>query len=446
MKVKTKGNSSPRGKSRVFFSCHPSDMERSFNKLCDDFFSLSDPAIYYLENDEQENSEDIDFELRQMNLIVIPVSFKLLMERGFTMNVVVPLAKEEHIPILPIMLEQGLDSIYEKEENFGTIQYLTLYSNDATEISYEKKMKDYLEQVLTSDELAERVRNSFDAYVFLSYRKKDRIYANDLIHLIHSNPSCRDVAIWYDEYLTPGEAFDESIFDAMNKSDFFTLIVTPNLVNEKNYVQEEEYPRAIESQMSILPVEMENTNRELLEEKYPDIPRCVKIDDERRLLSSFIERLKKSVKTENDNDPEHIFLIGIAYLEGIDVEVDRKRGAQLIKDSADAGSITGMLKLSTMYRDGDGVDRDWRKYLDYLEKAISQLESDKADYNFIMEMKFFLANGLLELGEYDKALGIQKQVYEFRIRTLGEDHPDTLMSLHHIASITGSIGDFSKIS
>jgi hypothetical protein len=66
--------------------------------------------------------------------------------------------------------------------------------------------------------------------------------------LIHKNEFCRDIAIWYDEFLTPGENFNDSIRAALCKSDLFVLTVTPNLVNEPNYVEATEYPMALEEQ------------------------------------------------------------------------------------------------------------------------------------------------------------------------------------------------------
>ena len=57
----------------------------------------------------------------------------------------------------------------------------------------------------------EKIRAAFDAYIFLSYRKKDRAYAQELMHLIHKNRFCKDIAIWYDEFLTPGESFRANV-------------------------------------------------------------------------------------------------------------------------------------------------------------------------------------------------------------------------------------------
>lgn len=95
------------------------------------------------------------------------------------------------------------------------------------------------------------------------------------MQLIHSHPECRDIAIWYDEFLTPGESFKENISKVLSDSKLFALLVTPNLLEEPdgrpNYVMAEEYPAAQQSGIEILPAEMENTDKEKLSEKYKGI-------------------------------------------------------------------------------------------------------------------------------------------------------------------------------
>jgi hypothetical protein len=112
----------------------------------------------------------------------------------------IPYAKTHNIPILPLMMECDIEDLYSSENKFGELQYLNPNSNNLTEISYAEKLKKYLDSILISDELVKRVRAAFDAYIFLSYRKKDRKYANELMRLIHSNPECRDIAIWFDDH------------------------------------------------------------------------------------------------------------------------------------------------------------------------------------------------------------------------------------------------------
>lgn len=121
-----------------------------------------------------------------MQLFVVPVTTKLLTKENRAMDVEVPFAFENHIPVLPLMQESGLDDVYNKI--FGDLQYLNKRDLDPTVIQYDEKLTKYLESVIVGDELAKKIRAAFGAYIFLSYRKKDRKYAQELMSLIHSNP------------------------------------------------------------------------------------------------------------------------------------------------------------------------------------------------------------------------------------------------------------------
>ena len=200
----------------------------------------------------------------------MPVTTNLLCTANDALDVDFKFAMEHHIPVLPLMQEPGLEELFNKK--CGELQFLDKNKIDETAISYEEKLEKYLSSVLIGDELAEKIRAAFNAYVFLSYRKKDRKYAQELMRLIHKNDFCRDITIWYDEFLTPGENFNDSIKDALQKSGLFVLAVTPNLVNETNYIMTTEYPMAREEGKPILPAELVPTDREQLFEKYKDIP------------------------------------------------------------------------------------------------------------------------------------------------------------------------------
>ena len=72
---KTRGNADPKGKPRVYFCCHPEDFDRYFDKLCEDVFKTHDCAIYYTaEMTEPLDERDMDADLGQMNLLVVPVT------------------------------------------------------------------------------------------------------------------------------------------------------------------------------------------------------------------------------------------------------------------------------------------------------------------------------------------------------------------------------------
>ena len=74
------------------------------------------------------------------------------------------------IPILPLMMERGIDQIYSAPDKFGERQYIDPLSSDTTAVKYEEKLKKYLDSSLLSGEMMKRIRQAFDAYIFLSYR------------------------------------------------------------------------------------------------------------------------------------------------------------------------------------------------------------------------------------------------------------------------------------
>lgn len=399
---KTKGNVSPQGKRRVYFTCHPDDYDRFFEKISSEILKFSDCAIWYNPDDNYEN---IDTDLGQMNLFVIPITTKLLTKPCRTMEQDVPFALEKHIPILPLMQEGRLDELFTR--HFGDLQYLDPNKHDITAISYEDKLKKYLNSVLVSDEMAEKVRAAFDAYIFLSYRKKDRKYAKELMRLIHKNDFCRDIAIWYDEYLVPGEDFNNAITEALKKSDLFAMLVTPNLVNETNYVQTVEYPEAVKQNKTIIPTELEKTDYKVLSEKYPNIPNSVDAHDKVALSGVLHSALLQIAKRENDNDPEHNFFIGLAYLDGIDVEKNHERALKLITSAAETNEVPEAIeKLVMMYHDGYGVKRDYRVAVQWQQKLVEYWEkrffSESKDRDDIFECNKseeyrYLQNSLLNL-------------------------------------------------
>ncbi len=356
LKYKTRGNASPQGKPRVYFCCHPEDLAKYFETLSNDILAKQDCTIWYVDVDTPRDDEFFE-DLKQMQLFVMPVTTNLLCSQNVALDLEFKFAVENHIPVLPLMQESGLEQLFNKI--CGDLQFLDKNSTDLTAISFDDKLQKYLDSVLAGDELAEKIREAFDAYVFLSYRKKDRKHAQELMRLIHKNEFCRDIAIWYDEFLTPGENFNDSIKDALQKSGLFVLAVTPNLVNEQNYIMTTEYPMAKQEGKLILPAELVPTDRKELSEKYEDIPVPADAHNEVELSEALLESIKKIAIKENDASPEHNFLIGLAYLSGVDVEVDHKRALSLITSAAEDGTIEAIKKLVTMYSTGVGIERDW---------------------------------------------------------------------------------------
>lgn len=381
----TAGMTVPSGKPYIFFAATPEDFQNYFKTIANQIIQIRDSAIWYFPEDTnfqilvQLNEEDISALIDEMQLIVIPVTSNILLKSNFVLDIIFPFAQKRHIPILPIMEESGLEKEFEKV--FGSIQFLTP-NNEGDGIPFSKKLEKFLFQVIVGEETAKKVRDAFDAYIFISYRKKDRKYANELIKLIHANPQCEDIAIWYDEYLIPGENYNQAIEDVLSKSDLFSLVVTPNLLENGNYVEQNEYPDAKRLGKPIVPVEMVPTDRALLENSFNDIPNLVQ-PYQGAISQEIINNL---VIPENNDDPIHEFFVGLAYLDGIDVEVDLERALRLITFAANSGLLEAIKKLVDMYYTGNGVDVNICSAIEWQNKVIDSLKQnwtdDKTEENF----------------------------------------------------------------
>ncbi len=403
LQYKTRGMSNPKGKPKVYFSCYPGDFDEAFPEVSEDLLNHANCAVWYdaelaesRKDDPESKAETPEDELedilKEMQLVVFGVTSKFIHESHRAKDLELPLAMKNHIPVLPIMLESHLG--YEFSNNCAKIQVVPKYGTDPTAIPYDDVLQTFLDSVLVGDELAEQVRSAFDAYVFLSYRKKDRKHAQRLMRLIHENKQFRDIAIWYDEFLVPGEGFNEAIKDAFQKSSLFAMAVTPHLEEDRNYVMRVEYPMARERReeqdgFEIVPVEMyESEDGEEGKDwridqshlkgkdtfKYQEIP---DLQDEHRrqeMDQSFIDALERIAKKENDGSPRHRFFIGLAYLNGIDVEINQERALDLIMGAAldplPCMEATG--KLADMYLNGEGVEADFDMAFFWQEKLVSQ--------------------------------------------------------------------------
>ncbi len=427
---RTRLNNNPKGKPRVFFTCHKEDFQQLYNRVCSDIWRVCDCAVFFTEDlDEVDDYSEVASYLERMNLVVIPVTRKLLTEPNRAMDRDFSFAMQNGIPVLPILFEQNILDIYSRDDKFGKLQYMDPQEVDPTALTYEFKLKRYLDSVLITDELADKIRKAFDAYVFLSYRKKDRDFAQKLMRIIHSDPDCQDIALWYDEYLVPGERFDKSILDAMGKCKAFTLLVTPNLINENNYVQEHEYPSALDMNMPILPVEMVKVDHDILRSRYLGLPEtiCIGVDhfddnegteradinEEMELRRRLLETLRKTAHKDNDNDPTHSFMMGLAYLEGIDVEVDRERAVSLITRAAQSELPEAMGRLAQMYHSGSGVEWDIDKYVYWTKKLVSNYEENcPPDSDAVLTGRFDLVQAYIETSRSDEALDQCRKIEE----------------------------------
>lgn len=262
----TRDGSSPEGKPRILLSVHPADRHIYFDRLVKEIFSAYDCVVFF----DICPNDDNPVEIEDLQLIIIAVTEKYLTWKnsGFTSEFLTLI--EHGIPVLPIMLENGIVNLF--NTRCGKLQYIDYTSTEAAS-KYSTKLCRHLKSVLSGNKECNDEKGKLK--VFISYRKQDKEELKKLVDLIHANPESQRIHLWYDSNLLPGEDYRKTIVDALCDCDLFILLVTPSLLEKDNYIMRVEYPLAKEAGKKILPIEMKKTNKVQLAELYPSLPKCI---------------------------------------------------------------------------------------------------------------------------------------------------------------------------
>ena len=229
------------------------------------------------------------------------------------------------------------------------------------------------------------VTNAADwGVVFLSYRKKNVVYRNDVVRDILDANDC---AVWFDRNLTAGEDYNAEIDAALDRMNVFVLLVTPLTFEPDCYVMTKEIPRALERKIPIIPVILEETDMERfakvlgnihsLDKRKPDEYE----DGLRKSLSLHLltkdekERIHMAQRESAPRAAQTIYLQGLGWLTGENCERDPDKGAQMITAAAMSGECPeAVLRLAQMYETGDGVARSWNAAIDWYGRYTAAME------------------------------------------------------------------------
>lgn len=382
---KVRGNFSPNGLQKVFLSFHPADRSQ-MEQVASEILEIADCAIFYHLTSASVKAKDINIEdyalkLKEMKLFVIVITTNYLTNDSLSKNLEFTFALEHNIPILPIAFESKLEELFAVEMNkirtgLGAIQLLNRTVSDKTEIPYDQKLARALNAILADQKQINMIKAAFVKRIFLSYRKKDRKYANELMRTIHSVPSLERTSIWYDEFLSSGERWDDQIKEALHNSDVFLLLVTPFITEPDNYVIQKEYPEARSLKKPIISVNkvknaLHAPSMEELKKTFPGLKVFVDGDD-----ASELENVLKEAGNPEKRTLEQDFLVGLAYFNGIDVERDNEKAVSLIIASAKSGLPEAISKLADMYWFGDGVSINYEKSILW-RKSLAAIYEDR---------------------------------------------------------------------
>ena len=164
LKYVTRGEQTAQGKQKAYFCAHPDDYGRYFEKISNEILNTLEKennrncAFFYLENANAERDDDFKFSFKEMNLIVMPVTTRLLTTKNPALDIEFRLAIENHIPILPIMTESKLDELFSSK--CGDLKFIGKDLHKDEVISYEETLTRFLTSILISDELAEKIKRS----------------------------------------------------------------------------------------------------------------------------------------------------------------------------------------------------------------------------------------------------------------------------------------------
>jgi len=419
LKYLTQENSNVSGKRKVLCVYHPNN-RNGFTRISQDILNVCDCTVFYYDNGHlPSEKETLEAELTAMNLVVMIVSSDLLFAGDTAARALFDLTIKHTVPVLPILVESGLEEVFNKK--FGNLQCLCTFQEnyDSTSVPYIEKLNNYLSQVLSADINARELRSAFDACIFLSYRKKDRSFAQRLMELIHEDESCRNIAIWYDEFLTPGEDFNNSIKDQLEQSDLFVMAITPGTVEGENYIRLVEYPMAQSLGKSILPVEMVPTDAKILQACYPRISSPLEPIGE-KIRCAILNALEKMCIKPVESSNERTFLIGLAYLNGICVEKNNAVGSSMVLSAAEAGVMEAVQKAVTMHQNGEGVEKDlelaemWQQRLLNIRKTeLFNKKGEREYFDEVIKVYFELAEIQIQRNDAKAAQSTYTQLLDF---------------------------------
>ncbi len=285
--------------------------------------------------------------------------------------------KDNGMFFLPIVCENADRNVFNSLSS--NADFISLLSN-----KWELSLKSALESFLIApSEKQEILDRAFSVKLFLSYRKVDRDKAILVMKAIHDTLYGSDASIWFDEFLTPGEDFNDEIKANIQTCDAFIITITPQITQENdehknNYVCEIEYPLARTANRVVIPIEAEVTQRRELEKAFD----CLTVDTDiipLHDLESINTVLKKLAKPDApEKSPYVLYLLSKAYFYGIGVYKDIQRSFTLLKQAYDAESPEAAYDLAM--HSCNGLTAEGRCVVEVSLKSAAAYMSDAFDF------------------------------------------------------------------
>lgn len=424
MKGRTRDGSGFQGKKNIYFCSHPDDRDYYLKEFSEDIFYFTNCVIWH-DDGEVLTDEERAFHYSRMDMAIVPITERFVTEDNFAKCNEIGFFKSNHIPILPVITD---DRLFKAANGlFDNLQVIEHKVTDKTKLGYYNKLERYLKDILLKEGYKATYGSIFKDSVFISYRKKNRATALRLMEKLHSDPSLYSLGLWYDEFLTPGEDFNDEIESAIENSCCVIMLITPDTLETGNYIITDEYPCAKQHSKPVLGVLSDGVTLSEAKAIFKDIDFFVDLESE-----TFAENCRKALKfrTLDLDDPKQCYMLGLSYLSGVNVEKNTTLALRLLTDAAENGFADAAFLLADIYRDGIGTGKDSEKEQHWAEvyaanrlKKYSDTHDTEALSNAADAMLFFC--NVLE--KYDRTNDCD-DMYAVTFRMLSEHtpHDDTL--------------------
>ncbi len=351
------------------FGC-PSD-EKELDEIAVDLLNVYDLRVFVCKPGINPDEEDARAWAKEFALIVFAVSDDFVSSDNFARTVMLPVALDSKVRILPVRTvgAGNIGSVFSKI--CGNLHLLDRNSPD-----YQSRLKEYYDEHVDpyylwgiSKEQNELREHLFRCKAFISYRKKDIAQLRRLIDFIREIPELRDMAIFYDDSLIPGEFYDKRLSGEISEEDIVIFVVTPSLLEDGNYVIREEYPQAEKEGKTMIPVLMADTDIQEVKTIFPEFGEIYDFSDKDALREKLID-VRKSIGELASLTPEYKHFLALAYEKGEGTERNIRLSYQLLKEAFEAGNISSMAYMTIQHLEGRVADEYEGETEDMLTEAM----------------------------------------------------------------------------
>ncbi len=241
---------------RVHISAYPGERYLYFDRVLDSLSKLPNVQISYSEK-PTDGQNDLPSDT---SALVILASERYFTAKNSGYNSEYIKAKERGLLVLPLLFDTGIINLL--NTRCGKTQYILASGDFQSALS---ALNSKLSEGFPSNEHSKPC-------IFVSYRKKDRALLDELVLQIEKYTDSKNISIWYDSSITPGDNYAAEIDNALTNCKLFILLVSPSLLEKDNFVMRYEYPKAKQLGKKIIAVEGKKTERKALAKYFPDLP------------------------------------------------------------------------------------------------------------------------------------------------------------------------------